>query len=529
MDKTRPAPCPTPAPASRRTFLKASGIVATGSASAGLLAGCATAGPTMAPAQQLDLSASQAVGAIRSGRLSAEAYATTLVARAKTLSGLNSMISLNRTAALAAARRIDALRASGASLPPLAGLPIVVKDNINTSDLPTTGGTPALKDSRPTANAPVLQKLLDAGAIVLGKANMHELAFGITNTNFSPFAGAARNPYDITRVPGGSSGGTAAAVAARIAPAGLGSDTGGSVRVPAAWCGIAGLRPSVGNGGTERRYDSAGVLPISHTRDTVGPMALTMTDVALLDAVITGTPMATPVSLAGLRLGIPASFWRGADAQVTTVMEAAKARLAAAGVIMVDVDLVGLFDLSAKAGFPIALHEAGRDIPDYLAATGVRGVTLADIAAQVASPDVKGAMQAVVGDAAAADYDAAIRQHRPRMRALYAGYFADNRLDGALFPTVIVTAPAIDPVKGSSTLSINGGAPVDTFLTTIRNTDPGSITGIPGLTLPAGLTSNRLPVGLAIDGPIGSDRKLLGLGLAIESLLGVLPAPRLTT
>lgn len=528
MNKTcvalrRTRPC-----VSRRRLLNAFGITAAGSGAAGLLVGCVTGRSTaMTTEQQLELNASQAVEAIRSGRLSAESYATTLLTRAERLSGMNSLITLNKSGALAAARRIDALRASGGPLPPLAGLPIVVKDNINTSDLPTTGGTPALKDSRPTANAPVLQKLLDAGAVVLGKANMHELAFGTTNTNFTPFAGIVRNPYDMTRVPGGSSGGTGAAVAARIAPAGLGSDTGGSVRVPTAWCGIAGLRPSVGNGGAERRYDGAGVLPISHTRVTVGPMALTIADVALLDAVITSTPIARPVPLAGLRLGVPASFWHGADAQVTAVMEAAKAKLAAAGVVMVDVDIVGLAERTAKAGFPIALYEVARNIPAYLAGTGVRGVTLADIGAQVASPDVKEVMKVVLDGAAAADYEAAIRQHRPQMRALYTSYFADNRLDGALFPTVIVTAPKIDPANGSSTLSINGGPPVGTFPTSIRNADPGSITGIPGLTLPAGLTPDGLPVGLAIDGPIGSDRRLLGIGLSIESLLGVLPAPKI--
>ena len=125
---------------------------------------------------------------------------------------------------------------------------------------------------------------------MIGKANMHELAFGITSTNLSSFAGPVKNPYDKTRIPGGSSGGTAAAIAAGIVSCGLGSDTGGSTRVPAALCGIVGLRPSVGNGGAERRYDDANmVVPISHTRDTVGPMGRTVADVALLDSVITGT------------------------------------------------------------------------------------------------------------------------------------------------------------------------------------------------------------------------------------------------
>ena len=177
---------------------------------------------------------------------------------------------------------------------PLAGLPIVVKDNINTADMPTSAGTPALQNARPRRNAPSLQKLLDAGAIVIGKANMHELAFGITSTNLSSFAGPVKNPYDKKRIPGGSSGGTSAAIAAGIVSCGLGSDTGGSTRVPAALTGTVGLRPSVGNGGAERRYDDANmVVPISHTRDTVGPMGRTVADVALLDSVITGTAIAS--------------------------------------------------------------------------------------------------------------------------------------------------------------------------------------------------------------------------------------------
>src|SRR4051794_19436183 len=264
---------------SRRGFLKTSSAVMASSVVGGVLSGCATATPApLSASEQLALTASQAVEAIRTGRLSAEAYMMTLISRAEQLSDLNSLITLNKIGAMAAARKVDSLRARGATLPPLAGLPIVVKDNINTSDLPTTGGTPALRDVQPTANAPTLQRLLDAGAIVLGKANMHELAFGTTSTNFASFAGAVHNPYDRSRVPGGSSGGTAVAIAARIAPAGLGTDTGGSGRIPAALCGIAGLRPTLGNGGAQRRYDGSGVLPISHTRDTIGTMARTVTD-----------------------------------------------------------------------------------------------------------------------------------------------------------------------------------------------------------------------------------------------------------
>lgn len=478
-------------------------------------------------AEQLAMSSSQAVAAIRSGRLSAEAYVSTLLARAEQLKDLNAFIVLDRVGAVAAARKIDALRGSGAPLPALAGLPIVVKDNINTRDLPTTAGTAALRNVRPSANAPTLQKLIDAGAIVLGKTNLHELAFGITSTNLTSFAGAAKNPYDTQRSPGGSSGGTAAAIAARIAPSGLGTDTGGSTRVPAALCGIVGLRPSVGGGDAERRYDGAGVVPISHTRDTVGPMGRSVADVALLDSVITGTPLATALPLRGLRIGVPASFWAGLDAPVATVMAAARGKLQAAGVVFVDVDIPTLAEVNAKVSFQLALHEPIADIPAYLAATGVTGISLADVAAGVASPDVKGAFGAILADAFGKDYDAALRTHRPRLRNLYDGYFRSAALDAMMFPTTIAAAPLIDLANGSGKVSINGGAPVDTFATYIRNTDPGSNAGIPGLALPAGLTNSGLPVGLELDGPLGSDARLLGIGLAIEAVLGTLPAPAL--
>jgi indoleacetamide hydrolase len=481
----------------------------------------------MSPSEQLALTASQSVDAMRNGHLSAETYVRALLERAQQLSHLNSLITLNTVGAIDAAKRIDALRASGAALPSLAGLPIVVKDNINTVDMPTTGGTPALRDVRPPANAPTLQRLLDAGAIVLGKANMHELAFGVTNTNLSPFAGAVRNPYDLMRVPGGSSGGTAAAVAARIAPAGLGTDTGGSVRIPASFCGLAGLRPSVGNGGTERRYDGAGVLPISHTRDTIGPMARTMQDVALLDAVMSGTPAATPVPLSGIRLGVPAILWADTDNDVIAVMERALSKLRAAGAELIDVDTANLSDLTSQGAFAIALYEAHEDIPRYLAATGVKNITLADIAAKVASPDVKRIVDVVVKNDLARKYELAIKSYRPQMQAIYARCFAQQRLDAVIFPTVAVSPAIIDPVNGSPQISMNGGRKTDFFPIAIRNTDPGSTAGIPGITVPAGLTSTGLPVGIALDGPLGSDRKLMGLGMSMESVLGSLPAPSL--
>jgi mandelamide amidase len=336
-----------------------------------------------------------------------------------------------------------------------------------------------------------------------------------------------KNPYDKTRIPGGSSGGTAAAIAARVVPSGLGTDTGGSTRIPAALCGIVGLRPSVGNGGMDRRYDGAGVVPISHTRDTIGPMGRSVADLALLDAVITGGAPATAVPLGGVRIGIPASFWAGLERQVGTVVAEARSRLAAAGVAFVDVDLPGLAELNGKVSFPIALHEPIADLPAYLAATGARGIDIAQIAQQIASPDVKGAFGAIQGDVMGAGYNDAIRIHRPQLQALYADYFRANRLDAMLFPTTVAAAVPIDAANGSGKFSIDGGAPVETFATFIRNTDPGSNAGIPGLAFPAGATASGLPVGLELDGPLGSDRRLLSIALAMEAVLDRLPPPAL--
>lgn len=469
-------------------------------------------------------SAAEIIAAIRDKRITAVDAARAALERAEQLKELNALIIIDHEGALATAAKVDAGEITG----PLAGLPVVIKDNINTAELPTSGGTPALRHARPKRNAPSLQKLLDAGAVMIGKANMHELAFGITSTNLSPFAGPVRNPYDPNRISGGSSGGTSAAIAARIVTCGLGSDTGGSTRVPAALTGTVGLRPSVGNGGPERRYDDANqVVPISRTRDTVGPMGRTVADVALLDSVITGTPMAKPETLRGKRLGIPAVVWTGVDREVEAVMRTACDKLKQAGVELIDADIPDLFEQNKKVSFVVALHEPIEDIPAYLAASGIEGVTLAEITAMIASPDVAGAFGAIAADAFGAAYPDAMRVHRPALQKLYADYFREHRLDGVLFPTTIAPAPLIDLEKGSGEMSVNGGPPVPVFDTIIRNTDPGSNAGLPGLSLYAGMTAGGLPVGLEIDGPVGSDAKLLGLGLAIEAILGTAPAPKI--
>ena len=284
----------------------------------------------MEPDQQLALSATAAVAAIAAGDLTAMAYTTTLLDRAEQLTDLRAVITLNREGALASAARIDDARRSGTALGRLAGLPVIVKDNINTKDLPTTAGTPAsarLPPHRGRGRAPAAagrgrdRPRQSQHARARLRHHEHQLR---------PVRRNRPNPYDPSRIPGGSSGGTAAAIAARIVPAGLGSDTGGSVRIPAAFNGIAGLRPSTG--GSRHRYSGTGVLPLSHTLDTVGPMARTVADVALLDSVVTGAPVPAPAATrrpAGRRPG--GVVERARSVEVDAVVQDAKQRLADAG------------------------------------------------------------------------------------------------------------------------------------------------------------------------------------------------------
>jgi mandelamide amidase len=493
--------------------------------------------------EQLALTATQALAAYKAGSLTATAYVTNLINRAKSLSDLNAMISLDEAGALAAAKQVDADRAAGKTMGALAGLPIVVKDNINTKGMKTTGGTSSLRNFIPAKNAPSVQKLLDAGSIILGKSNLHEWAFGITTTNFTlgidPITKEAtrpgKNPYDTSRIPGGSSGGTAIAVAARFAPAGLGTDTGGSTRVPASFCGIAGFRPSVGDGaGKGRRYlDTAtDALPISTTRDTVGPMGRTVADIALLDAVITGGAVPTAKALKGLKIGIPAAFWADLDDSVKTVADAAKKKLADAGVVFVDADLTGIMALNDSISFPIALHEPVAAIPAYLSANSAPVTTVAQVQAGLASPDVVGAFGAIAGDVFGSAYADVMATKRPALQKLYKDYFAAQGVECVLFPTTLLAAPKIDAATGSSSgklpYTVGGLAKQtarDTFGTCIFHTDPCTNAGIPSLSIPAGLTAGGLPVGMEIDGPLGSDSNLLSIGMGIEAVWGSVKAP----
>ena len=448
--------------------------------------------------------------ATRRGQISSEQLVQQALSAVARQEFLNAYISLDAQGALERARHLDRLRERGHILGPLHGVPIAVKDNIHVAGLPNTAGTPLLKAFVPLEDAPAVARLKAAGAIVLGKTNMHELAYGITSNNTA--YGQVRNALDENFIAGGSSGGTAVAIASGMAIAGLGTDTGGSSRVPAALNGIAGFRPTTG------RYPSVGLTRISHTRDTVGPMARTVADVAVIDRLIAADsePLAA-LDLRGIRLGVPREyFFANLEPVVSTAMQNLLALLTAAGANLEHADLNGIGELNEGTSLPIVMFESGPLLSDYLA-THLPDVSLRDLADSIASPDVRDIIARVAREEISeSSYRQAVDYYRPKLRAAYATCFKTHQVEAILFPTTPLTATRIE--ETTATVSLNG-AWVPTFATYIRNTDPGSNANVPGLSIPLAVADGGMPIGVEIDGPEGSDRRLLAIGAAIERLI----------
>jgi mandelamide amidase len=447
-----------------------------------------------------ELSAREATQAMAAGTLSAEAYVEALLDWQARWRVLNAYTQQDAGAARQAARRAAGVRS------PISGLPIAVKDNVDVAGYATTGGTPGLRRHMPRANAPLVQALIDQGAVMMGKVGLHEMAAGGTCANIT--FGPIRNPYDPAMVPGGSSGGSAAAVAARLVPASIGTDTAGSVRAPAAYCGCVGFKPTTG------RYSRIGVVPGDVRRDTIGWLARSCDDIELLDAsCVAQAGPAPPVELRGLRLGVPrAYFYDAMQPELAAVVEGALERLRAAGVELVEADIPDLGRLMSQLS-PVGNDLAG-GLATYIAESGA-AVTPQEIVQSIADPQLRQGMLAALAAQAGAP---AVSGPLPSdaVKAAYAAYFAAHDVAAAIFPTspeVAYPVPADIAAGGTGTIAM------------IRNTLPGAHAGTPGLSIPAGLTASGLPVGLELDAPAGADRRLLKIGRAIEAVIPSLPPP----
>lgn len=472
----------------------------------------------------LELSAEEAVRRIARAELRAEEYASHLLSRCRELKSLNTVTWIDEARVLEAARAVDRRRARGERPGQLAGLPFIVKDNIDVAGTPSAAATLTLRDNIAKSNAPVVQRLLDCDAIFFARANMHELAGGGTSSN--PSFGTVRNPYDTKRLPGGSSGGTAAALAAQIVPAGLGSDTAGSVRIPSALSGTAGLRPTIL---PQKLYPDAGVVPLALDLDTIGPMARTIADVALLHAAITGMPFPVVPDLHGLRIGVPRKpYWEDLEPEVERVTTDGLAKLRSAGAVLVDIDTESYYPLASEVYRTLVMNGIRNDLRPYLAGLSQR-MTLEQIVAGIASKDTKALFESARDlDTPPGEVERARTTSRQKITGAYQDLLRHHALAAIIFPTEPIVAPLIKEGGDlrDDEIEINGKMQNKNFLL-LRNTHVTGALGVPGLSVPAGLSKQGLPVGLELDGLAGHDSELLGLGMAVERVLGPLPAPKL--
>lgn len=450
------------------------------------------------------LTARQAAHLIRRKRLSPVELTRACLERSKSLNNtLNAYITLWEEGALHEARLREEESQQGLWRGPLHGVPIALKDIFNTAGLPTTVGSRILQGHIPSQDASVVQRLKEAGAILLGKLNLHEFAYGVTTVN--PHYGATRNPWDTSRIAGGSSGGSAAALAAGLCPLSLGTDTGGSIRIPAALCGVVGLKPTYG------RVSRRGVFPLSWSMDHVGPMARTVEDVALLLEVIGGYDAQDPGSalyplanyLRGLNRGVKGMvlgvFHEGAFGVVDTDVEAAFAEalrtLEGLGARIEEVSWPGAEDVpSAHLAILMAeasavhyrwLKERPQDYGDDVRLRLTAGLALPGTLYLKAQQVRRKATQALLGIL--------------------------ERVDALLLPTCPLPAPLI----GAERVSIAGRS-VDVRTALTRFVSPFNLTGVPALSVPCAFSHEGLPLAVQVVGAPFAEATILRVGYALE-------------
>jgi amidase len=423
---------------------------------------------------------------------------------------LNAILRRNPGALREAAAR-DAERTAGTVRGPLHGIPIILKDNYDTGDMPTTAGSLALATSQPARDGFVVQQLRAAGAIVLAKANMHELAAGITN--ISSLGGQTRNPYDPARCPGGSSGGTGAAIAASFAAVGWGSDTCGSIRIPSAFGALFGLRPSIG------MVSRTGIVPLSHSQDIGGPLARTVTDLAIaLDATVgydaadkstagirDRRPQFTAAldrhALQGARIGLFLPYFRDTDSEIADSVRAAIAGMRARGATVIDVPMAEFDTLIANTS--VINMEMKADLAAYLAMVpNAPARTLGDIVAR-GQFDRELEVRFRTSDTFPPLPNAAHTVTLARQQALRARMerLLDSlQLDAIAYPTVRQKPVFPGQVQPGSTCPL------------------GAQSGLPSIAMPAGFTADGLPVSVELLGTSFSDVRLVSMAYAFEQL-----------
>src|SRR5215813_4202719 len=415
---------------------------------------------------------------------------------------LNAYLTVTSELALAQAKKAEAElcsprgKKSRRDRGPLHGIPLSLKDNIPTAGIPTTVGSKFLKEFVPERDAHIAAKVKEAGAILLGKTNLHEFAYGVTTNN--PHYGATKNPWDTSRIPGGSSGGAAAAVAAGLCVAAVGTDTGGSIRIPASLCGIVGLKPSL------HRVSVEGIVPLSPTLDCVGPLARSVEDAAILLTTISEKRKnGAQRSKTKFTLGIPKEFFFDVlSSEVRASFESALKTLRKRGFVLKEVSIPPLND-TESAGNNIAWAEATRyhqkmdwfpkHSPDY-------------------GEDVRARLE--IGTRISATTYLEALETREKFIRQFHHAISEAGVDALVAPTTPIAAPLI----GEESTTINGKDHATRALL-LRLNRPANLAGIPAISLPCDVSSNGLPLGLQLVGPAGADASLIFLAATLEKLL----------
>ncbi|GAA1135386.1 amidase family protein [Kribbella jejuensis] len=469
--------------------------------------------------QLTELGVAAAAAAIRRGDITAESYAAALLDQARAQSAIHSFATIDESSVLAAASAADKARAAGATAP-LLGVPLGVKDSYQTKDLPTSLGLRSLKDFVPPTEAEVVTAIKGAGAIVFGKNNLVEMSYGVTGHNAE--YGQVLNPYNHEHLTGGSSSGSAASVAARMVPASFGGDTVGSIRIPAALNGVVGYKPTTG------RWPRGGVAPISHVLDTTGLLARHVEDVLLIDQVVTGRldgPSVARPDFSRTRLAYaPKHHLALVDPEVERLFHETVSRIREAGAEVVEVDLGDDFtELADRTAWNLFLRDTYEAISAFLAENGYP-VSVDDIY-QSLKPQLHDVWSTVVvpgspGYLSDEGRATTVGVDRPALQRRFAQVFEREGIDALIFPTTPAPAPRI---ADQWVFTVAGQQVEHLFLA--KNTVPASGAGLPGISLPAGLTKAGLPVGIELNGPCNHDQELLALALQVDSVLPPLPSP----